>query len=793
MKSYFTKKQKQSVWSTFLASTIMFLCMSSCGEDEPAGQSINQSFKDQELLSYLSERYDLDGNGELSTEEAARVKTLEIDNSITNLEGLEYLTSLEQLNLSNNHIQHLDLTSFPHLKTLSLQGDSLQTLSLSSDNVLETLTCYNCPLLETSEEFYQQFGYISTLQCDSNFLQNVELDVFPKLHKLNYRGKAYFTLSNNQTLDTLYLYYPTGTSDLLSIKKAALTCLYTSNFRNIQIEACPNLADYSASINESHADFSNKVEIKDCPSLIKWESQNFEIISIENCEQLSELNIFCTENQTLQIKQANNLKKLTLRGDSYNIHSEDEISSIPNILFEDLPNLEYVTIKGNLTSMDLSKNLKLKEVYVENASLRFLNVANLPQLEKITCKNHRLNVLDASNCTLLDTCILQEYHLPPRVDQFPLGKAPLTLQSVKFEGCNNLKYLELGKSQLKSIDVSDTNLRVLDVRDLGETPGLGYSDRTLKEIKLNPDLEELYCQENVIESLDLSHTNITKLDVSDNELQYLKLNTQITKLLCNKNRLSSLDLSNCTQLDTLNISINNLKNLSLKDLSSLSFLETSQNPFEEIIIERCPNLQAVNLGSEQCMMIRLVDCTSLEHLSLSSANYTLENCPKINYLYLSDVSQEVLNMEEFSNLKTLYIQDCLAESILIGNLSQLNSVNISGNKNLQLLQTSNLPQLKKITVQDSPELPSITLPDSHIVESMRLVNLASLSSINLSSYPQLDDFYCRGCDLFTALDFTKNSLQLKADCRGNQSLQTIYANPNQNITKDDFTNIEYIY
>lgn len=794
MKSYFTKKRKQSTWSSILASSLIILClyMSSCGEDEPTGQSINQSFKDQELLSYLLDHYDLNGDGALSTEEAARVKELEIDYSITHLEGLEYLTSLEKLNITNGHIQHLDLSSFPLLKTLSIQGDSLQTISLPSNNSLETMTCYACPFLKTGEDFYRQFENISTLYCDSNFLRNVELDVFPKLHKLNYTGNVYFTISNNQMLDTLNLYHPTGTSKSLSIQKAVLTSLQTSNFRNIQIEDCPNLADYSANINayESHTDFMDKVTIKDCPSLIKWET-SFDVISIENCEQLSELSVFCTENSTIQIEQVNSLKKLTLRGDSYNIYSEDETFSIPNIPFENMPNLEYVTIKGNLTSMDLSKNTNLKEVYIENAGLRFLNVANLPKLEKVTCKNHRLNVLDVSNCVQLDTCILQEYHLPPRKDQFPIDKAPLTLQSAKFEGCKNLKYLDLGKSQIKSLDVSDTMLQILDIRDLGETP-VGYSDRALKEIKLNPDLEELYCQENVIESLDLSQTNITKLDVSDNELQYLKLNTQITKLLCNKNRLSSLDLSNCTQLDTLNISINNLKELSLKDLSSLSFLETSQNPFEEIIIERCPNLKAVGLGSEQCTMVRLVDCISLEHLSLSSTNYTLENCPEIESLYLSYAAQNVLNMEEFPNLKTLYVQDCLAETILIENLSQLNTLYIS-DKKLQLLQTSNLPQLKQIEIRDSKELPTINLSDSPLLESMTLINLISLSSIDLSSYPQLNDFYCRGCDLFTTLDFTKNSLQLKADCRGNQFLQTIYANPNQNIIKDDFTNIEYIY
>ena len=285
MKSYFTKKQKQSTWSSILASflIILCLCMSSCGEDEPTGQSINPSFKDQELLSYLLDHYDLNGDGALSTEEAARVKELEIDYSITHLEGLEYLTSLEKLNITNGHIQHLDLSSFPLLKTLSVQGDSLQTISLPSNNSLETMTCYACPFLKTGEDFYRQFENISTLYCDSNFLRNVELDVFPKLHKLNYTGNVYFTISNNQMLDTLNLYHPTGNSKLLSIQKAVLTSLQTSNFRNIQIEDCPNLADYSANINayESHTDFMDKITIKDCPSLIKWET-SFDVISIEN-------------------------------------------------------------------------------------------------------------------------------------------------------------------------------------------------------------------------------------------------------------------------------------------------------------------------------------------------------------------------------------------------------------------------------------------------------------------------------------------------------------------------------
>lgn len=93
---------------------------------------------------YLLEMYDTDGDGNISTYEAAAVKDLNLselaeNNYIHSLEGIAYFTGLETLNCAGHHLTSLDLTSNTKLITLNCKGNELTQVNLTNCSELETI------------------------------------------------------------------------------------------------------------------------------------------------------------------------------------------------------------------------------------------------------------------------------------------------------------------------------------------------------------------------------------------------------------------------------------------------------------------------------------------------------------------------------------------------------------------------------------------------------------------------------------------------------------------------------
>lgn len=92
---------------------------------------------------------DTDGlNGKITTADASSITTLDLSNSnIKNLAGIEYFTSLTTLDVSNNQLTTLDLSSNLLLETLNASSNQLTTLDLSKNTKLTIVYVLNNPLV----------------------------------------------------------------------------------------------------------------------------------------------------------------------------------------------------------------------------------------------------------------------------------------------------------------------------------------------------------------------------------------------------------------------------------------------------------------------------------------------------------------------------------------------------------------------------------------------------------------------------------------------------------------------
>ena len=158
---------------------------------------------------------------------------------------------------------------------------------------------------------------------------------------------------------------------------------------------------------------------------------------------------------------------------------------------------------ANLTTLDLSTNTQLTELYCWGNNLSSLDLSTNTQLTELYCYENKLNSLDVSECTQLD--ILNCYDNK--------------LSSLDVSGCTQLTELRCSKNRLSKLDISK-----------------------------NTQLTYLNCSGNNLSNLDLSQ------------------NTQLTELYCGSNNLSSLDVSGCTQLSTLLCCDNNFTTAALDDI-----------------------------------------------------------------------------------------------------------------------------------------------------------------------------------------------------------------------------------
>lgn len=168
--------------------------------------------------------------------------------------------------------------------------------------------------------------------------------------------------------------------------------------------------------------------------------------------------------------------------------------------------------RGELTSFDITKNVKLIKLNCRAKSLKSLDVSNNVNLEELDCSGNELTSLDVTKNVKLER--LETYR-------------NWELNSLDVSKNVNLKYLSCLSNPLSSLDITkNVQLVELDVRD-GNLSSL--------DVSKNVNLEKLYCNVNKISSLDLTNNvNLKVLWCDSNQITSLNLinNTKITDLSC---------------------------------------------------------------------------------------------------------------------------------------------------------------------------------------------------------------------------------------------------------------------
>ena len=249
---------------------------------------------------------------------------------------------------------------------------------------------------------------------------------------------------------------------------------------------------------------------------------------------------------------------------------------------------KLTVVLNSLTTLDISNNRALTELVCYHNQLTTLNVRNNQALTLLYCSSNLLTTLDVSNNIALKMLYCFNNKLTTIDVSSNLALTDLSC------GANPLTGLNVSNNiALKKLVCYETIFSSLDVLKNTALVGLYCRNSKLIELDLsnNIALTELYCQDSKLASLDVSkNTALINLSCYGNQLTQLNIskNTALTDLNCHSNQLTQLDLSAntaltnlfCTPMNDTN-GVNLLQTITIKRGQDISNFE---KPNETIII-----------------------------------------------------------------------------------------------------------------------------------------------------------------------------------------------------------------
>ncbi|XP_014481904.1 PREDICTED: insulin-like growth factor-binding protein complex acid labile subunit [Dinoponera quadriceps] len=453
-------------------------------------------------------------------------------------------------------------------------------------------------------------------------------------------------------------------------------------------------------------------------SLITW----LGILSIAACQNFCPARCLCHFNeidklvacskqglQTFPENISNLVEKLDLSSNLLSEVSED-VNRLTELLSLNLARNRLTSLPSNLGQLKKLMMLNLSENQIASiidiastsqlSSLAYLYISRnpLPTLEGLTSV---LKVMDASHCLIKE-----------------LGNTTLN-------GLSNLTSLNLAgnplesvrkpvSAKLRSLDMSDCNLNILEPDTFTRLPGL-------EELRLVNNPKLVYCtryatiQHPRLKRLDVSRCrldrpglhgfpSLTFARLSHNAINMLPnrifaKNKQLTQLYMDVNHLHSINASTfegLTKLQMLDLSMNNINyvhEFALRESISLRVLNLSYNELQTL-----PRLTTTVMSLD----------VSSNKISKLKAN-SLENMPAIRNLYLKNNELQVL--PRHLKATTLRILD-LERNRLVGlynesfaDLRSLQQIDLSGNRLTEAINPDifvNNSLLSAIGLEDNP-------------------------------------------------------------------------------------------
>ena len=569
---------------------------------EGTGSLVDENyFPDEEFRSLVSDIYDIDHDGFLSTEERDMVKSIEPHkwgyNKIEDFTGIELFTNLQELDYYDTPIKIIDLSKNTQLTSLSLPGTELKTINVTSNTLLTVLNVAGNDLSYINVANNKQ---LKTLCCSGNRgIATIDLSNNTALEKLDCSecSLGWLDVSKNTMLKELKchdnqmkgLTMVQGNSaiELLRIDLNQIRGNDMYNFYKVmpEVQGEHKLCVYNEKENpvtgnkitpEQVSWFKTKgwtvmmykqgnyVEFDGVDPGIAIDRQNFPDANFRQAvEEIAD-----TDKDGFLDDVERSLKRL-------NVYNRRIVNLKGIEYFGELENLSCHF--NDLSSVDLSSNRELKTLEINNNELTSLYLNDNWNLEAISCHANQLKTLDLSDCPKLN--FLQCYD--NKIHDKGMDDMVESLPTVKVDpetGLGGILYVadreDSNGNHMTRGQVAKAKEKGWTVYAMKEWDGQLNWDEYEGEDPTNIAINDAYFPDEDFRSFLLSQdfgsdamltpteiSTIYELNVSGKGISSLKgieFFTNLIRLDCSGNNLTALNVSKNTKLSNIDVSRNNI-------------------------------------------------------------------------------------------------------------------------------------------------------------------------------------------------------------------------------------------
>ena len=213
---------------------------------------INEStFPDPNFRNFVLEKIDKDNSLSLSTTEIEETDSIYCTyKEISDLKGVEYFTSLKELNFSHNNLTSFDASVVPTITYLTCDENPLKSLNVSKNAALKELRCVDCILSEIN---VRSNAELKRLNCSGNPITKLDVTQNTKLEGLycSCEGLTSIDLSKNTALSG----FTCTNTTIKSFDFSHNVALYELHCENNQLESldlsnCPRIRYVDCSFNK---------------------------------------------------------------------------------------------------------------------------------------------------------------------------------------------------------------------------------------------------------------------------------------------------------------------------------------------------------------------------------------------------------------------------------------------------------------------------------------------------------------------------------------------------------------
>lgn len=459
---------------------------------------------------------------------------------------------------------------------------------------------------------------------------------------------------------------------------------------------------------------------------------------------------------------------------------------------------------NELTNLDISNNLTLKQLDCNSNQLTSLDVSNNLALKYLVCNDNNITSLDVTN-TPLTTLICPNNQL---TDLDVSTNVALTKLNCAH---NPLSGLDVSNNTaLTSLICSSNGLGILDVSNNMALTYLNCVNNQLTNLDVsnNTDLTILWCAINQLTTLDLSNnTALTELICNDNLLTTLNVNdlNLLTLMYCYTNQLSNLDLSTNTALAELRCSSNPLTTLDVQNNTALELLVCSYTQLTTLDVSKNTVLTALFCMNNQLTSLNVANTNNTNFTKLVAVYNPNLECIKVDDAAYS-IANWVAGADFAFDAGVSFSEDCgsistpttLTATASISSLSVVlnwsdNSTNETGYKVERSTDGTNFTEIADLTANSTTttdnnvtELTTyyyrVYAYNSSLVSDFSNVAEVTTGTIGVNEIVNtISAVYPNPADKFVIIDNLTNNAQITLSDIAGKVIYTTVANQSQEI------------